>query len=231
MTITSEKIVLLITADDLLRDTLGEQLKLNDEFLTKTAGTGAEGLELSKSGSFDLILLDANLPDLDGRDVCKRMRRYGLMAPIIILTDQNSAADPILRTLTGVNDSVTKPFKLATLLDRMRSHLRKQELGADEVFSIGPYSFQPSMKLMVDELRNRKVRLTEKEAAILTYLYRTRGRIAKRETLLDEVWGYNATVTTHTLETHVYRLRQKIEPDPSKVTILVTDSGGYRLVS
>jgi DNA-binding response OmpR family regulator len=86
----------------------------------------------------------------------------------------------------------------------------------------------PAAKILHDQAANRKIRLTEKETAILKYLYRI-GAVVDRDTLLGEVWGYNAGVSTHTLETHVYRLRQKIEPDPSKVTLLVTEAGGYRL--
>ena len=230
MTMTSGKMVLLVVEDEILRDALGEQLEAHKEFLTKRAGTGAECLDLSRAHHFDVILLDENIRDIDVRCVCQRMRQGGLTAPIIILIGKDSAADTILEPDTGANDYVKKPFKIATLLGRMRAHLRQQELSDDEVFSIGPYSFRPSAKLLVDDVQNRKVRLTEKEAAILTYLYRTGDRIVNREILLGEVWGYNANVTTHTLETHIYRLRQKIESDPSKVTILVTDSGGYRLV-
>ena len=93
---------------------------------------------------------------------------------------------------------------------------------------IGPYEFRPSAKLLLDD-RGRKVRLTEKETSILKYLYRAGAKAVSREELLTEVWGYNAGVTTHTLETHVYRLRQKVEPDPANASILLTEAGGYRL--
>ena len=230
MTTPRGKKVLVVAEDELFRDALCEQLEIREEFLTKAARTGVEGLELSSDGNFDLVLLDANLPDMDIRDACQRLRHGGLTAPIIMLTSQDSAADIILGPDPGPNDYVTKPFKVATLLDRMRAYLRQGELDDNEVLSIGPYKFRPSVKLLVDHARNHEVRLTEKEAAILTHLYKTGDRIVKRETLLGEVWGYSGAVTTHTLETHVYRLRQKIEPDPSNATILVTESGGYRLV-
>lgn len=229
-TMTSGKKVLLIDDDDSLRETLAEQLELHEEFLTERGATGAAGLEATKGAHFDMILLDVGLPDMDGRDVCRLMRRNGVKSPIIMLTAQDSDADTILGLDAGANDYVTKPFKIAVLLARMRAHLRQHEQSDDAVFEIGPYTFRPSAKLLFDEARNKKIRLTEKETAILKYLYRTGDRMVKRETLLNEVWGYNAGVTTHTLETHVYRLRQKIEPDPSRATILVTDPGGYRLV-
>jgi DNA-binding response OmpR family regulator len=130
----------------------------------------------------------------------------------------------------GANDYVTKPFRLSVLLARLRAHPRQSEHSDDAVVTIGPYTFQPGAKLMVDGSGRKKVRLTEKETAILKYLYRAGDRVIGRDTLLGEVWGYNAGVTTHTLETHVYRLRQKIERDPAHAEILVTEPGGYRLM-
>src|SRR5690606_31953951 len=101
------------------------------------------------------------------------------------------------------------------LLARMRAHLRQHEQSEDAVFTIGPYTFKPAAKLLLDEEKNQKIRLTEKETAILKFLYRAGDKPVGRDILLNEVWGYNSEVTTHTLETHVYRLRQKIEADPS----------------
>jgi DNA-binding response OmpR family regulator len=118
---------------------------------------------------------------------------------------------------------------MGVLLARLRAHIRQHERSDDAIFTIGPYTFQPSAKLLVDNETNKKVRLTDKETAILKYLYRSGDRVVGRDVLLDEVWGYNAGVTTHTLETHVYRLRQKIERDPSNARILLTEPGGYRL--
>ncbi len=230
LTMTTGRKVLLVDDDEALRGTLAEQLQLHEEFDTSEAGSGAEGLEAAKAATYDLILLDVGLPDMDGRDLCRLMRKAGVKSPVIMLTAQDSDADTILGLDAGANDYVTKPFKVAVLLARMRAQLRQHEQSDDAVFSIGPYAFKPAAKLMVDETKNRKIRLTEKETAILKYLYRAGDRMVRRETLLNEVWGYNAGVTTHTLETHVYRLRQKIEPDPSRAEILVTDTGGYRLV-
>jgi DNA-binding response OmpR family regulator len=167
---------------------------------------------------------------MDGREVCRLMRRNGIKSPIIMLTGADTDADTILGLDSGANDYVTKPFRLGVLLARLRAHIRQHERSDDAVFVIGPYTFQPSAKLLLNNDTNKKIRLTDKEAAILKYLYRTGSRVISREVLLDEVWGYNAGVTTHTLETHVYRLRQKIEPDPSSARILVTEAGGYRLV-
>ena len=130
---------------------------------------------------------------------------------------------------SGANDYVAKPFRFAVLLARIRAQLRQHEQSEDAVFAIGRYTFKPASKLLLDE-KGAKIRLTEKETSILKYLYRAGEKVVSREVLLHEVWGYNAGVTTHTLETHIYRLRQKIEKDPSSAELLVTESGGYKLV-
>src|SRR6185436_14404059 len=116
------------------------------------------------------------------------------------------------------------------LIARIKAQLRQHEQSDDAIFAIGPYRFRPASKLLTDQEKNRRIRLTEKETAILKYLFRAGDKAIAREVLLNEVWGYNSGVTTHTLETHVYRLRQKIERNPAKAEILVTEQGGYRLV-
>lgn len=224
------KKILLVDDDDALRDSLTEQLRLHEEFVTTESTNAAAALELTKEEYYDAILLDVGLPDMDGREVCRLMRRNGVKAPIIMLTGHDSDADQILGLDAGANDYIAKPFRLNVLLARLRAQLRQHEQSEDAVFSIGPYKFQPAQKILVDG-EARKVRLTEKETAILKYLYRAGDNVVSRDTLLGEVWGYNAGVTTHTLETHVYRLRQKIEVDPSSARILVTEPGGYKLVA
>ncbi|MBK8909316.1 MAG: response regulator transcription factor [Rhodospirillales bacterium] len=224
------KRVLLVDDDDALRETLSEQLRLHEEFTIVAAANGARALELTRRDYYDVIILDVGLPDMDGRELCRLMRRSGVKAPIIMLTGADTDADTILALDSGANDYVTKPFRLAVLLARLRAHIRQHERSDDAVFSIGPYSFQPSVKVLVNDETNRKIRLTDKETAILKYLYRAGSKVIGRDVLLGEVWGYNAGVTTHTLETHVYRLRQKIEPDPANARILVTEAGGYRLI-
>jgi len=226
---TTGKRVLIVDDDTTLLQMLGEQLQLHEEFSTVGAETGAEALEAVKSDYFDVIILDVGLPDMDGREVCRLMRRSGVKSPIIMLTGADTDADTILGLDSGANDYITKPFRLGVLLARLRAHIRQHERSDDAVFTIGPYTFQPSAKLLVDNEDKRKIRLTDKETAILKYLYRAGDRVVGREVLLDEVWGYNAGVTTHTLETHVYRLRQKIERIPSSAKILTTEPGGYRL--
>ncbi len=222
--------ILIVDDDAALRQSLAEQLGRHAEFSSAECDTASAALDAVRGGRFDAILLDVGLPDMDGRDLCRAMRRAGITVPILMLTAADSEGDTVLGLDAGANDYVTKPFRLNVLLARLRAHLRQSEHRDDAVFAIGPYTFQPSAKLMSDPSRRKKVRLTEKETAILRYLYHAGDRAIGRATLLGEVWGYNAGVTTHTLETHVYRLRQKIERDPANAEILVTEPGGYRLL-
>ncbi len=224
------KRVLLVDDDDELRQTLAEQLELHEEFLIHQVDNGTKALERAKADHYDVILLDIGLPDSDGRDVCRLIRRAGIKSPIIMLTASDSDADTILGLQSGANDYVVKPFRLGVLVARIRAQLRQHEQSENAVFTIGPYTFRPAAKLLFDDDSNQKVRLTEKETAILRYLYRAGEKVVARNVLLNEVWGYKASVTTHTLETHIYRLRQKIERDPSNAELVVTEPGGYRLI-
>jgi len=223
-----QQTILIVDDDAELRGALAEQLQIYEEFHTAEAGAGQDGVEAAREIKPDLVLLDVDLPDMDGREVCRLMRKGGVSAPVIMLTAASSDSDTILGLDAGANDYVTKPFRFAVLLARIRAQLRSHQQSEDAVFRIGPYEFRPAAKLLVDD-RQRKIRLTEKETNILKYLYRAGPKAVSREELLTEVWGYNAGVTTHTLETHVYRLRQKIEPDPAQAKLLLTEAGGYRL--
>jgi DNA-binding response OmpR family regulator len=221
--------LLVVDDDQDLRDTLAEQLGLYDEFRVTTAESAGEAVIAVKDDRIDLAIMDVGLPDMDGREAVKLMRRNGFRSPIIMLTGQGSDSDTVLGLEAGANDYVTKPFKFAVLLARIRAQLRQYEASEDAIFRIGPYTFRPGSKLLTTE-KGSKLKLTEKETAILRYLYRAGQKVVGRDILLAEVWGYNSAVTTHTLETHIYRLRQKIETDPSNAQILVTEPGGYKLL-
>ncbi len=221
--------ILIVDDDEDLRATLVEQLSLYEEFQVLREDTATGGIQTARNGMIDLLIMDVGLPDMDGREAVKILRKGGFKAPIVMLTGQDTDSDTILGLEAGANDYVTKPFRFAVFLARIRAQLRQHEQSEDATFTVGPYTFQPSRKLMTDR-RGGKLRLTEKEASIIKYLYRAERKVVTRDVLLEEVWGYNSGVTTHTLETHVYRLRQKIERDPSNAEILVTESGGYKLV-
>jgi DNA-binding response OmpR family regulator len=222
---------LLIVDDDAdLRQALVEQLALHPEFQVEAVETAEAALHAVETGTPDLVIMDVGLPDLDGREAVKRMRRDGYRRPIIVLTAHDSDADAVVGLDSGANDYVGKPFRFVVLLARIRSQLRQYEASEDAEFQVGPYTFRPTSKNLVDP-QGVKLRLTEKEAAILRYLHRAEQQPVARETLLKHVWGYNSNVTTHTLETHIYRLRQKIEHNPAEAQLLVTESGGYKLVA
>jgi DNA-binding response OmpR family regulator len=224
------KRILLVDDDESLRRTLAEQLSQNGEYQCLEAGSGAEALSVARTEKFDAVLLDVGLPDADGREVCQQLRKAQVSVPIIMVTASTGEADTIRGLDSGANDYIAKPFRLGELVARLKAHLRQHALSEDAVLAIGPYTFKPNVKMLVEEKANKKIRLTEKETSILKYLYRQGPKTITRDVLLKEVWGYNNRVTTHTLETHIYRLRQKIERDPSNARLLVTEEGGYRLV-
>ena len=225
----TKRCILIVDDDNELREALVEQLALHEEFEAIAVDNGTKAVQTAKGGNIDLVIMDVGLPDVDGREAVRILRKNGFKAPIIMLTGHDTDSDTILGLESGANDYVTTPFRFAVLLARIRAQLRQHEASEDAVFNIGPYMFRPSSKLLLTP-KGSKVRLTEKETAILRYLYRAGQKPVSRETLLQEVWGYNSGVTTHTLETHIYRLRQKVEKDAAAPQILVTEAGGYKLV-
>jgi DNA-binding response OmpR family regulator len=225
--------VLIVDDNDRLRISLTEQLAFGGEFTAEGAAsiTAAEALIRADASHFAAILLDLGLPDGSAREFCAKLRRLGLRMPIIILA-RAACEEDVLRCLdAGANDAITKPLRVQDLIGKLRAQIARVAGGEDGGSTIGPYQFRPAAKLLQEPRRGRKIRLTEKETAILAFLLNAGGQPVSRETLLSEVWGYNSKVTTHTLETHIYRLRQKIEPNPAEARILLTDAGGYRLAA
>lgn len=227
---TSLKKILLVDDDAPLRMALADQLELHEEFETSQCETGSDALIALEADNYDAVLLDVGLPDMDGREVCRALRRKGVHTPVIMLTALEGEADTILGLDSGANDYVTKPFRVGVLLARLRSQLRQYELSEDASFPVGPYTFRPAAKTLHHNGEDRDVTLSDKESAILKYLYRAGDAMVTCDTLYSEIWDYNAALMTHTLQTHIYRLRQKIEENPSQPVILVSEPGGYRLV-
>jgi DNA-binding response OmpR family regulator len=225
----SLKRVLLVDDDAMLRTSLAEQLAAEGDYAIVEADNCAAARARAGDGLYEFMILDVGLPDGDGRALCRELRTQGVSCPIVLLTAKDSDADMIEGLESGANDYIAKPFRFAVLMARLHAHLRNHEQSEEAVYRIGPYTFRPSAKVLLNP-DGKKIRLTEKETNILKFLYRS-GETVARETLLHEVWGYNPAVTTHTLETHIYRLRQKIETNPGQAQILVTESGGYRLVA
>ncbi|MDH5189517.1 MAG: response regulator transcription factor [Rhodospirillaceae bacterium] len=227
----NSKRILVVDDDQFMRTMLVEQLPELEGYTCVGAATGAEGIKYASEEYFDLVLLDVGLPDISGIEVCKTLRAKGLLAPIVMLTAADEESDTITGLDAGATDYITKPFKLGVLLARLRAHIRQFEMSDEAMLHIGPFGFQPGQRTLVESGGDKTIRLTDKEAQILKFLYLQGGEVVSRKDLLGEVWGYNAQVTTHTLETHVYRLRQKIERDPAKAEILLTDQGGYKLAT
>jgi DNA-binding response OmpR family regulator len=228
---TAARPILIIEDDPTQSEILTEGFSSSAEFEIDVAATLAEADELLRTpdARFDAIILDLGMPDGDGRDYCAKLRKQGHKMPIIVLTGASDEADIVRGLEVGANDYVTKPFRLNELLARLRAQLRIFDESEDAVFTIGEFAFRPAAKLLFDPKKSRRVHLTDKESAILKFLYRAGAKPVRRPELLEKVWGYNSGVTTHTLETHIYRLRQKIERDPAEARLLVTRSGGYQL--
>ncbi|WP_029134662.1 response regulator transcription factor [Sedimenticola selenatireducens] len=218
--------LLLIDDDVHLIQALAEQLERWDyNVFTETTAKG--GHERVLNESFDAICLDLDLPDGDGLDICRSMRRRGFNTPVIMLTASDTDEDTIRGLGAGANDYIVKPFRFSVLLARLRAQIRQHQQHDDVTLNFGPYTFKPTDKYLAN-VNGQRVRLTEKESAILKHLYR-KGTLVSRDELLGAVWGYSAEISTHTLETHIYRLRQKIEPSDGSRRLLITEPGGYRL--
>jgi DNA-binding response OmpR family regulator len=227
---TKVRRILIIDDDADVRESLIEHFALHDEFEAVAVETGVKGVQAARAGHIDLVIMDVGLPDVDGREAVRMLRKSGFTAPVIMLTGNNKDSDAILGFEAGANDYVVKPFQFAVLLARIRVQLRQHQASEDAVLTIGPCTFHPRSKQLIDAT-GCKCRLTRKETAILRYLYNAGHRPVSPEILLQEVWGYNSGVTTHTLETHIYRLRRKIEKDASNPSVLVTVGGAYKLIA
>lgn len=223
--------LLIVEDDEAVRSTLAERLSLDGGFAPTAVGSvaAAEVLLGTPEPRFDALLLDIWLPDGDGRDLCARLRRQGKRMPVIMLTGADTERDVVRGLDAGANDYVAKPFRPDELLARVRAQLRSYDSSEDAVFTIGPYTFRPAARLLLEPARSRRIRLTAKECRILRYLHHAAGQVVERQDLLDAIWGDDSHVTAHTLETHIYRLRQKIEPNPGRMRLLLTEDGGYRL--
>ena len=224
------KSILLVDDDEDLCNALSEQFLATGEFTIERAFCHKEILGKLRSHNFDAVIMAESVQGKDGKELCTTMRKQNLECPIVMLADQNSISDSILGRDMGVNDYVGKPFKFSALLARIRSQLQQFAKAADPNLDLGPYVFNPKHKYLVKE-DGQKIKLTDKETKILKLLLQSESVLVQRDVLLHKVWGYNPDITTHTLETHIYRLRQKIEQDPANSRFLITEAGGYKIVA
>jgi DNA-binding response OmpR family regulator len=223
--------ILIADDDAALRLTLVEQFASEPRYSVATVATLDEAAATInvKGAVVDAVILDVGMPDGDGCDLCASLRRQGHKMPIIMLTGLNDEEDVVRGLEAGANDYIAKPFRVNELFARLRAQLRIFDNTTDAVFTIGPYLFRPAARLLQDPMTDRRSRLTDKEAAILKYLYHANAEPVDRDMIMQEVWGTTSVPAVHALETHIYRLRQKMEPDPTNPTLLLTETRGYRL--
>jgi DNA-binding response OmpR family regulator len=219
--------LLLVDADSRARAWLAKRLEAYGGFRAAQVGSAEAALSETET-RYDALLVDIDLPDMDGRDLVRLLQRRGARCPIVLMGSSDADADVVLSLDSGAVDYVVKPARPEVLLARLRAHLRGHARRDDATLPIGRFSFQVGLKRLVDDER-RYVHLTGTEAAILKHLYRAPGQFAARDDLRSQVLGYSGAARTHTIETHVYRLRQKLEPDPGAPRVLLTVPGGYRL--
>jgi DNA-binding response OmpR family regulator len=223
--------ILIVDSDSNASGDLAHELTRHGLQVTRvhTADETAS-LALSRSRSFDAIIMETQLPDGDGCELCAKLRRSGLQLPILMLSNATASNDIVRGLDAGADDYLTKPFRIASLLARLRAHTRSYQTNSYAMLSVGPLHFNPGKRLLFDPVASRPKRLTAKEAAIFGVLYRAREKPVDRLQLMRDVWGDQPDLQSHAVEAMIYRLRQKIEPRPSRPAFLLKVAEGYRLV-
>ena len=222
--------LLIVDDDACLRKSLRQQF-LAEGFQHIFDVGSMTGLNAAlKDSKPDLILLDIEMPDGNGVEICKRLRSDGFTKPIVMLTAKNAGSDIIKGLEAGANDYVTKPLRMGELLTRIHAQLWQFKASDDAQFEIADLNFVPANKMLYKIGCAQMQALTEKETTILKFLYRAFPEPATKNELLTEIWGMQNGLTTHTLETHIYRLRQKIGR-LNEAPVVITTKNGYRLES
>lgn len=224
--------ILLIEDEPGLVLTLSDRLQ-SEGYTVEVATDGANGFERAVYEAFDLIVLDLMLPNKSGLDICRDLRQHGLNTPILMLTARGQVVDKVVGLKLGADDYLTKPFEMIELLARIEALLRRgsmhQPAGA-EVYHFGPV--RVDMRSAEVTHNGRSIELSAMEFRLLRYFIEHRGAVLSRDELLNEVWGYEAVVTTRTIDVHVAALRQKIEPNPRRPQYILTVHGmGYKFVA
>ena len=222
--------ILLINNDKDLGEALVFQLTLVEKYQIIETNDESGALIQINNNFCELVIINSQSSALKVHNLTKSLRLTGYKKPIIMLVNQNSNLNITDDQNHKADGYIIKPFRYPVLLKSIETQLHKFKKSENTQYNIGNYVFKPNSKIL-ESNENRSIRLTEKENNILKFLYKNLGNVIRRETLLHEVWGYNSKVTTHTLETHIYRLRQKIEDDPSNAYFLITEPGGYKLRS
>ena len=223
------KTILFVSEVLLLKQLLLDQLQKQGEYLLEESLSVTEAISLIVKEHFDCILIDSSLADVSLSNLCKNIRQEGVRSPIILVAEELGEDVAIAALDAGANDYVLKPFKINVLVAKIRSNIRQFEQSEFAILRFGRFSFKPGDKILLNNSSKEEVRLTDKETAIIKLLYLSGGEVVTRATLLEEVWGYNTTLTTHTLETHIYRIRQKVGNASSGQDFIATESEGYRM--
>jgi len=221
--------LMLIDDDDMVRLVLRQQFEQEGLTAIHEAADAQTALDTIDDFAPDMVLLDVQLPDGNGFDICRKLRNRGFDKPILMLTGQDAEDDIVQGLEAGANDYIAKPMRMGELMARMRTHLRQHKLSDDARFQIHGLDFVPSQKMIASRETGAKVVLTEKETMILKMLNKNAPDTVSRDVLLSEIWGFQKSLTTHTLETHIYRLRQKLTR-LTQVPIIGTAPDGYCLV-
>ena len=223
------KTILFVSESLLLKELLLDQLQKQGEYLLEESLSVTEAISIIVKEHFDCILIDSSLADVLLSNLCKNIRQEGVRSPIILVAEERGEDVAIAALDAGANDYVLKPFKINVLVAKIRSNIRQFEQSEFAILRFGRFSFKPGDKILLNNSSKEEVRLTDKETAIIKLLYLSGGEVVTRATLLEEVWGYNTTLTTHTLETHIYRIRQKVGDASSGQDFIATESEGYRM--
>lgn len=232
--------LLLVEDEPSLARTLSDRLAA-EGYEVVVAADGPSGEQSARDRSFDVVLLDVNLPGKNGFDVCRDLRRNGIAIPILMLTARNELVDRVLGLKLGADDYLAKPFETLELLARIEALMRRSQAetqtsptAADAArgyrFGNVRVDFDRAQVWRIDDGgAESEVACSALEYRLLRFLIEHRGEVHDRDRLLDEVWGYDATPTTRTVDVHVSSLRQKIEPNPGRPEFIVTVHGlGYR---
>lgn len=220
--------ILLVDDDYYLRSVLSSQMRNKGVVAFAEAARASEAFDQIDTFKPDLILLDLDLPDGNGFDICQRLRARGFQKPIIILTGQNDEKDIVKGLGEGANDYIAKPMRFSELFSLVCAQLRQYKTSDDVKFTTQKFELHTNEKTLTCLDVQRVIFLTEKETMMLKKLFQIWPEAISKEGLLSEVWGYQNMLATHTLETHVYRLRKKIA-HLTKAPLVETTQGGYRL--
>jgi|SRR5579862_3454625 DNA-binding response OmpR family regulator len=220
--------ILVIDDDESLRDTIGLMLE-NEGFRPTLVADGTAGLEQATASRPNLILVDLRMPGLSGVEVCKRLRSTGVKTPVIVLSAVRDEIDKVLLLEIGADDYVEKPFGTRELLARIRALLRRSTQGFDSVLSFSDVEVDLDQRVV--RRSGEETRLTRAEFNLLAFFLQNPGRALSRDVLLNSVWGYDSFPNTRTVDAHVVRLRQKLEPEPEIPRHFLTMHGvGYRFL-